>query len=217
MPNTDASWFSFNIYLIGDKNFFSNDEEYIYALDEAFGAGLKAFQLRQKDVSVRDFIKIGDKIRGLIFKKYPDVKFFVNERADAAAVLSADGVHLNINAPPIKSVKEKFKGLKIFYSSHSIEDAVDAEKNGADFITFSPVFKTKKQDFFHGADVLKKVVNAMKIPVFALGGINEFNIPEIKKSGCRFIAVQSSLLSLNKNKKDIGKKVKAMIKILNGK
>ena len=215
MPNTDASWFSFNIYLIGDKNFFSNDEEYIDALDEAFGAGLKAFQLRQKDVSVYDFIKIGEKIRELIFKKYPDVKFFVNERADAATVLSADGVHLNINALPLKSVKEKFKNLKIFYSSHSIEDAVNAEKNGADFITFSPVFKTKKQVFFHGADVLKKAVNAVKIPVFALGGINEFNIPEIKESGCRFIAVQSAILSLNR--KDIGKEVKKMINILNKK
>ena len=215
MPNTDASWFSFNIYLIGDKNFFSNDEEYIDALDEAFGAGLKAFQLRQKDVSVYDFIKIGEKIRELIFKKYPDVKFFVNERADAATVLSADGVHLNINALPLKSVKEKFKNLKIFYSSHSIEDAVNAEKNGADFITFSPVFKTKKQVFFHGADVLKKAVNAVKIPVFALGGINEFNISEIKESGCRFIAVQSAILSLNR--KDIGKEVKKMLNILNKK
>ena len=215
MPNTDASWFNFNIYLIGEKKFFNNDEEYLDALDEAFGAGLKAFQLRQKDVSIYDFIKIGEKIRGLIFKKYPDVKFFVNERADAAAVLSADGVHLNINAPPIKSVKEKFKSLKIFYSSHSIEDAVKAEENGADFITFSPVYKTKKQVFFHGADALKKAVNAVKIPVFALGGINEFNIPEIKESGCRFIAVQSALLSLNR--KDIGKEVKKMINILNKK
>jgi thiamine-phosphate pyrophosphorylase len=215
MAITDASRFNFNIYLIGDKNFFNNDGEYIDALDEAFGAGLKAFQLRQKDVSIYDFIKIGEKIRGLIFKKYPDVKFFVNERADAAAVLSADGVHLNINAPPIKPVKEKFKSLKIFYSSHSIEDAVKAEENGADFITFSPVYKTKKQVFFHGADVLKKAVNAVKIPVFALGGINEFNIPEIKESGCRFIAVQSALLSLNR--KDIGKEVKKMINILNKK
>ena len=215
MQNTDASWFNFNIYLIGDKNFFNNDGEYIDALDEAFGAGLKAFQLRQKDVSICDFIKIGEKIRELIFKKYPDVKFFVNERADAATVLSADGVHLNINALPVKSVKEKFKNFKIFYSSHSIEDAVNAEENGADFITFSPVFKTKKQVFFHGADVLKKAVNAVKIPVFALGGINKFNIQEIKESGCRFIAVQSAILSLNR--KDIGKEVKKMLNILNKK
>ena len=215
MPNADVSWFNFNIYLIGDKNFFNNDEDYIDALDEAFGAGLKAFQHRQKDVAIYDFIKIGEKIKNLIFKKYPDVKFFVNERADAAAVLSADGVHLNTNALPVKSVKEKFKNLKIFYSSHTIEDAVNAEKNGSDFITFSPVFKTKKTSFFHGADVLKKVVNAVKIPVFALGGINEFNIPEIKKSGCRFIAVQSALLSLNR--KDISKEVKKMINILNTK
>jgi len=199
----------FNIYLIGDKNFFEDENSYLEALDKCFSAGIKAFQLRQKDIGVNEFIKLGEKVKAIL-KKYPDVKFFVNDRADAALALEAYGVHLNINSIPIKAVKKKFKNLKIFYSSHSIEEAVNAEKDGADFITFSPVYKTKNQEFQYGADILERAARSVKIPVFALGGINEKNISEIKKAGTRHIAVQSGILK----KEDIGKAAKTLIYLL---
>lgn len=198
----------FNIYLIGDKNFFEDENSYIEALDKFFYSGIKAFQLRQKDISVNEFIKLGEKIK-LILKKYRDVKFFVNDRVDAALALDAYGVHLNINSIPITTIKKKFKNLKIFYSSHSLDEAIKAEKNGADFITFSPVYKTKNQDFYHGTDMLKRVLNSVKVPVFALGGINENNLSAIKKTGGKYIAVQSGLLK----SPDIAKTVKVLMNI----
>ncbi len=201
----------FNIYLIGDKIFFKNEDEYFNALDESFYGGITAFQLRQKDICINKFIKLGQKVK-LILKKYPGVKFFVNDRADAASALGAYGVHLNINSVPVKAVKEKFKNLKIFYSSHSPEEAAEAERNGADFITFSPVYKTKNQNFQHGAGVLKKVINSVKIPVFALGGINETNIAEVKEAGGRHIAIQSGILK----QKDIAGAVKTLLRGLSG-
>lgn len=202
----------FNIYLIGDKNFFKDENSYLEALDVCFYNGVGAFQLRQKDIGVNEFIKLGEKVK-TILKKYPDVKFFVNDRVDAALALEAYGVHLNINSIPVKAVKEKIKNLKIFYSSHSIEEAVKAEKDGADFITFSPVYKTKNQEFQHGADMLERTVRSVKIPVFALGGINEDNLSEIKKAGAGHIAVQSGILK----KEDIGKAIRRLIDILGAK
>ncbi|MCL4428199.1 MAG: thiamine phosphate synthase [Deltaproteobacteria bacterium] len=202
----------FNIYLIGDKNLFKDENSYLEALNICFYNGVGAFQLRQKDISINDFIKLGEKVK-FILKKYPDVKFFVNDRVDAALALEADGVHLNVNSIPVKTVKEKIKNLKIFYSSHSIEEAVKAEKNGADFVTFSPVYKTKNQEFQQGADMLKRAVHSVKIPVFALGGVNEYNLPEIKKAGVEYIAVQSGILK----RKDIGKAVKTLSKMLDNK
>ena len=202
----------FNIYLIGDKNFFKDENSYLEALDVCFYNGVGAFQLRQKDIGVNEFIKLGEKVK-TILKKYPDVKFFVNDRVDAALALEAYGVHLNINSIPVKAVKEKINNLKIFYSSHSIEEAVKAEKEGADFITFSPVYKTKNQEFQHGADILERTVRSVKIPVFALGGINEDNLSEIKKTGAGHIAVQSGILK----KEDIGKAVRRLIDILGAK
>jgi thiamine-phosphate pyrophosphorylase len=199
----------FNIYLIGDKNFFKDETAYLEAIDECFYSGIKAFQLRQKDISTSEFIKLGEKIKPVL-EKYSGVKFFVNERVDAALALCADGVHLNINSIPVKAVRDKIESLKIFYSSHSIEDALNAEKDGADFITFSPVYKTKNMEFQHGAENLEKLVKSIKTPVFALGGINENNLAEIKKTGCSHIAVQSGILK----RKDIGSAVKALINIL---
>ncbi len=196
----------FNIYLIGDKKFFENEDGYLAALDECFRNGIKAFQLRQKDVSANKFMELGGKVKAVI-EKYDGVSFFVNDRIDAALALGASGVHLNKNSIPIRAVKEKFKELKIFYSSHSIEEAKKAEDDGADFITFSPVFKTKNREFEQGADMLKKVLKAVDIPVFALGGINEANLPEIKKAGGRRIAVQSGVLG----RPDIGGAVKTLI------
>ena len=199
----------FNIYLIGDKNFFKDEDSYLEALDVCFYNGVEAFQLRQKDISINDFIKLGKKIK-LLLKKYNGVKFFVNDRIDAALALEADGVHLNVNSTPVKEVKGKIKNLKIFYSSHSIEEAIKAEKDGADFITFSPVYKTKNQEFQQGADMLGRAVHSVNIPVFALGGINESNILEIKKAGAEYIAVQSGILK----KTDIGEAVKKLFRIL---
>jgi len=194
----------FNIYLIGDKNIFGDEKDYLEALDKCFDSGIGAFQLRQKDISVKEFFKLGEKIR-VILKKYPDIKLFVNDRVDVALALGAYGVHLNKNSVPISVVKERIKGIKIFYSSHSSEEAKKAEEAGADFVTFSPIFKTKNNGFEQGTDVFKKVLKLLRIPVFALGGINENNLSEIKGVGGCYVAVQSGIL----RNRDIGSAVRS--------
>ncbi len=183
----------FNIYLIGDKNFFESEKKYLDVLNKCFDSGIKAFQLRQKDVGIREFIELGEKIKKII-DKYKDVKLFVNDRIDVASVLEAYGVHLNKNSIPIRAVKEKIKNIKVFYSSHSIEEIVMAQNEGADDVTFSPIFKTKNKDFEQGVDLLKKAVNSVEIPVFALGGINKHNIDKIRNAGAKYIAIQSGIL-----------------------
>ncbi|MHB1646714.1 MAG: thiamine phosphate synthase [Candidatus Acididesulfobacter diazotrophicus] len=195
----------FNIYLIGEKNFFSSENEYLDTLKTCFDNGIKAFQLRQKDLSVRQIINIGKKIKKII-EQYKDIYFFVNDRIDIALALEANGVHLNKNSIPIKAAKEKYREMIIFYSSHSYEEALDAEKNGADAITFSPIFKTKNQDFEQGLEPLKKIINNTKIPVFALGGINNGNIQTIRNAGARYAAIQSGILKQ--------KNIKGSIKII---
>ncbi len=200
----------FNIYLIGEKNFFSSENEYLDTLKTCFDSDIKAFQLRQKDLSVRQIINLGEKIKKII-EQYKDIYFFVNDRIDIALALEANGVHLNKNSIPIKAVKEKYREMIIFYSSHSYEEALDAEKNGADAITFSPIFRTKNQDFEQGLEPLKKIINNTKIPVFALGGINNGNIQTIRNAGTRYAAIQSGILK-QKNIKESIKIIKDILK-----
>ncbi len=199
---------SFNIYLIGDKKFFSSEYEYLDTLKTCFDNGIKAFQLRQKDLTVRQIINLGEKIKKII-EQYKDIYFFVNDRIDIALALGANGIHLNKNSIPIKAIKEKYREIITFYSSHSYEEALDAEKNGADAITFSPIFKTKNQDFEQGLEPLKKIINNTKIPVFALGGINNSNIQTIRNTGTKYVAIQSGILK----QKNID--IKENIKIIN--
>ena len=196
----------FYLYLIGEKNLFKDDESYLEALERCFSSGIEAFQLRQKDVSDKVFIELGLKIKSLL-AKYPRVKFFVNDRVDAALALGAYGVHLNKNSIPVKEVKNKINNLKIFYSSHSVEESIRAEEEGADFIAFSPVFKTKGLEFGQGVDALRAAVESVSVPVFALGGINEGNAAELFNSGCSHIAVQSAILKRD----DIEAAVKGLI------
>ncbi len=200
---------SFNIYLIGEKNFFSSEYEYLDTLKICFDNGIKAFQLRQKDLTVRQIINLGEKIKKII-EQYKDIYFFVNDRIDVALALEANGVHLNKNSIPIKAIKEKYGEMIIFYSSHLYEEALDAEKKGADAITFSPIFKTKNQDFKQGLEPLKNIINNIKIPVFALGGINNDNIKAIRNAGTKYAAIQSGILK----QKDIKESIKIINNIL---
>ncbi|MHB1665237.1 MAG: thiamine phosphate synthase [bacterium] len=200
------SHISFNIYLIGEKNFFSSENEYLDTLKTCFDNGIKAFQLRQKDLTIRQIVNLGEKIKKII-DQYKDIYFFVNDRIDIALALEANGVHLNKNSIPIKAVKEKYREMIIFYSSHSYEEALNAEKNGADAITFSPIFKTKNQDFEQGLEPIKKIISNTKIPIFALGGINSGNIQTIRNAGVKYAAIQSGILKQ--------KNIKESIKIIN--
>ncbi len=183
----------FNIYLIGDKNLFKNENKYLDVLDECFDSGIKAFQLRQKDISIKELITLGRKIKKII-DKYSGIKLFINDRVDVALALNAYGVHLNKNSIPIVTVKKELKDLKVFYSAHSVFEVTTAWNDGADAVTFSPIFKTKNQNFGQGIDVLKKVVNSVNIPVFALGGINKCNVGTVKDAGVKHIAVMSGIL-----------------------
>jgi thiamine-phosphate pyrophosphorylase len=192
----------FNIYLIGERDFFSSEQEYFDKLKMCFDNGIKAFQLRQKDLTVRQIIHLGEKIKKII-EKYDDIYFFINDRVDISLALEADGVHLNKYSIPIKIIKEQYGEMLIFYSSHSYEEALNAQKNGADAVTFSPIFKTKNQDFEQGLDTLTSVVKGLTIPVFALGGINEHNIQAIRNAGTMYAAIQSAILKKKDNKEII--------------
>jgi len=192
----------FNIYLIGERNFFSSEQEYLDKLKMCFDNGIKAFQLRQKDLTVRQIIHLGEKIKKII-EQYDDVYFFINDRIDISLALGADGIHLNKNSIPLRVIKEQYEEILIFYSSHSYEEALDAQKNGADAVTFSPIFKTKNQDFEQGLNALSTVVKDLTIPVFALGGINEHNIQAIRKTGTMYAAIQSAILKKKDNKEII--------------
>ena len=127
--------------------------------------------------------------------------FIINDYADIAKLANADGLHLGQNDLPIKEARKLLGRNKIIgISCHSLEEAREAERSGADYIGFGPIFQspTKPEYKAIGTGSLRKVMRRIKIPVFAIGGINTKNLKRLKAKRIERIAV-SSLISKTKH------------------
>jgi|Deesub1362B_J571_1020462.scaffolds.fasta_scaffold00289_10 thiamine-phosphate pyrophosphorylase len=183
----------FRAYLITDRKRI--ERSLFDAVEEALRAGIKAVQLREKDLQTRPLLDMAYRMRELT-RRY-GAKLFINERADIAMAVDADGVHLGAKGIPIKAVRKiRDRGFLIGYSAHSPEEAARAEVEGADFVTFSPVYETSSKPGVkaQGLDKLEAAVRAVSIPVFALGGITLNRVEEVRQRGAFGVAVVSAIL-----------------------
>jgi len=129
---------NFKFYLISDRKLFSSEESFLNAVDTALKTGIKAFQLREKDMTTREFYFLAKKLREITRRN--DALFFINDRVDVAMAVEADGVHLPQNGLPSDIVKKVWKDkFLIGVSTHSLKEAIESSE-WADFITFGPVF-----------------------------------------------------------------------------
>ena len=146
--------------------------------------------------------------------KEHNAKLFINDRFDIALAVGADGVHLTQSSIPVSNVRETVKKkLLIGVSAHSMKEAKEAEKGGADFITFGPVYRTPSKLKYGkpvGIDALKQVIIKTDIPVFAIGGINSSRIKDIRKSGAHGAAMIREVLASD----DVKEKSQELINLL---
>ncbi len=200
------------LYLITDRNLFADDYSLFTAVVEALKAGVKAIQLREKDLGIRELVDMAYKMRE-VTKRYK-AKFFINDRVDIALAVGADGVHLGqMSIPPFAVRKIAGDKLMIGASTHSLKEALEAEKSGADFITLGPVYKTPSKLKYGkpiGIDALKKVKSRVSIPVFAIGGIKENKVKEVMGAGADGVALISGILGA----KNVGEKTMEFLKLL---
>jgi thiamine-phosphate pyrophosphorylase len=199
----------FRVYLITDRKRMKRP--LFDAVKEALEYGIKAVQLREKDLQTRPLLEMAYKMRELTARY--GTKLFINERLDIAMAVDADGVHLGAKGIPIKAVRRvKNRDLIIGYSAHSPEEAARAEAEGADFVTFSPVYETSSKPGAkaQGLDKLETVVKAVSIPVFALGGITLERVEEVLHRGAFGVAVVSAILGAY----DIKEETKKFVRLL---
>jgi thiamine-phosphate pyrophosphorylase len=187
----------FKLYLITDRKFFKAQCLMYIAIESALEAGVQYIQLREKDLSTRELFNMAVWIRELT-KEY-DAKLFINDRVDVALSADADGVHLGRKSIPAHAVR-KISGSKLMIgvSTHSIDEATEAEKDGADFITLGPVYETPSKLKYGkpvGIDMIRKVKSQVSIPVLAIGGIKLDKVKEVKEAGADGIALISAILT----------------------
>jgi thiamine-phosphate pyrophosphorylase len=160
----------------------------------AIKAGVKLIQYREKEKPTRAMYEEAKEIKKLC----DNVLLIINDRIDICKAVDADGVHLGNDDMPYNEARKLLQGKIIGLTVHNAEEAINAEKSGADYIGVSPIFETKtKLDAgpAAGLKLIEDVKNVVKIPFTAIGGINLENIGDVVKAGARSVAVISAIVT----------------------
>lgn len=186
----------FDLYLVTDRS-QTLGRDLLWVLERALEGGIRAVQFREKDLGGKELFLLAEAVRELTHRYR--AALLINDRIDVALAIGADGVHLGGESFPVARARELVGAQKIIgVSTHSLEEAREAEEQGADFIVFGPVYFTPSKASYgapQGLMKLKKLVEKTSLPVYAIGGIKPENIPETKKTGVRGIALISAVVS----------------------
>ncbi|HSW63615.1 MAG TPA: thiamine phosphate synthase [Dissulfurispiraceae bacterium] len=186
----------FRLYLITDTSLCGGFEALCRSVEAALDAGVRAVQLREKGLPVRDYLARAEKMR-VLTQRY-GARLFVNDRVDIAIAVDADGVHLGKTGIPPFAAKSVSGRLLVGSSTHSVAEALCAEDEGADFITIGPIFNTPSKSQYGkpvGLSVLRDIITAVSLPVYGIGGIKTHNAQEVLEAGACGIALISGILA----------------------
>jgi len=165
-------------------------------MTQALAAGVTFFQYRNKGGSRRQIYETSQLLARTAARA--GAVFIVNDHADIAAAVDADGVHRGQDDLPVLYARKLLGNKKLIgVSTHSIDQALAAEAAGADYVGFGPLFKTATKDAgtAQGIENLVVIKKTVSIPVIAIGGINQENIGEVMRTGAEGAAVISAVLS----------------------
>jgi thiamine-phosphate pyrophosphorylase len=186
----------FRVYLITDRKLCPGGE-ILETVERALDGGVLAVQLREKDLLGRELFRLAERMRKLT-EGY-GARLLINDRADVALGVGADGVHLGVLSIPPREAR-RFLGPRavIGCSAHNAEELREAEEGGADFVTFGPVYPTPSKGPFGppvGIPALASACRTAGIPVFALGGVGPGNLEEVLRAGSFGIALISGIVA----------------------
>jgi thiamine-phosphate pyrophosphorylase len=184
------------LYAILDTSFCKGRSP-IAILSELLKGGAKVVQIRAKELPSGEFFSLAKAARQLT--RDAGALFIVNDRADIALASAADGVHLGQDDLPLAAARKILGRDKIIgISTHDLAQAREAEAGGAHYIGFGPIFGSTTKDTGYaprGLEMLREVRAAVKLPIVAIGGINESNVAEVWKSGADAAAIISDLMT----------------------
>ena len=180
-----------NLYAITDPK-----ENLLEIIKNLLQGGVKIIQYRVKEGKDKDHLKEAIEIKCLC-KEYNSL-FIINDRIDIAIASNADGIHLGQDDLNIQTARNLLGKSKIIgISANNANDIKEAVKNGCDYLGIGPVYKTqtKKNKEPLGIDKIKSLTKDIKIPWFAIGGINKINITYLKNNGINKVAIVSELMN----------------------
>ncbi|NRT73926.1 thiamine phosphate synthase [Clostridium beijerinckii] len=189
----------YSIYLVTDRDLMSTKtlEE---AVEKAIIGGCTLIQLREKDCSSLDFYNTAVKVKEITDKH--NIPLIINDRVDIALAVDAAGVHVGQSDIPAAIVRKVIGNDKILgVSTGSVNEALEAEKNGADYLGVGAMYSTgtKKDADSTSMDELRKIRENVSIPIVVIGGINKDRVEDFEGIGIDGLAIVSAIIA----KKDI--------------
>jgi thiamine-phosphate pyrophosphorylase len=186
----------YSLYLVTDRG-LARGRSNIEIVTAAVRGGTTVVQLREKDCSTREFIDQGLAIKE--FLKDRGVPLIINDRMDVAQAIKADGVHLGQTDMPLVLAKKILgDSMLIGISAESLQDAVEAEKGGADYLGVSPIYATPtKTDTAPalGLEGLRQIRKAVNLPLVGIGGLNTETAADVIRNGADGVAVVSAIVA----------------------
>lgn len=184
------------LHLVTDRS-LSRGRALVEVVAEAVAGGVTCVQLREKNCSTREFLDEALLLKELL--QPLGLPLIINDRVDIALAIGADGVHLGQSDMPILHARRLLgPDCLIGISAESLDDALEAEQQGADYIGISPVFSTStKTDTAPalGLEGLRRIREQVRIPLVGIGGINLTNAGQVRDAGADGVAVVSAIMA----------------------
>ncbi len=184
------------LYAVSDRSWLKEGQTLPQVCEEILQSGVTFLQIREKDLDAESFAAEAQELKAVCARHH--IPFVVNDSVEVAMEIDADGVHVGQSDIMGRDIRAMIGPDKILgMSARTVEEAIAAQKAGADYIGVGAVFgsTTKKNARYLSVEKLREISNAVTIPVVAIGGINAHNLPELAGSGVDGVAVVSAIFA----------------------
>ncbi len=206
--------FDLSLYFITDSSNYT-EQEFLSRVEKALQGGVTLLQLREKDKTTREYMELAQKVHN-ITKRY-NVPLIIDDRADVALAIDAEGVHVGQSDMPVTLARKLMGKDKIVgATTKTVEQAKEAFEQGADYLGVGAVYPTttKVKTVLTSTDTLRDICSAVPIPVNAIGGLNKDNIDILEGIEISGICVVSAIMKAD-DPKTATEELKARAKELN--
>ncbi len=165
-------------------------------LQRVLAVGIPAIQLRERDLSVRELVALAREVQAVTASRKSQL--LINDRIDVALALEGLGVHLRSNSLPLPVARKMLGPQRLLgMSVHAVEEAMQAEAQGADYLVLGPIYETPSKQMFGpplGLHTLEKACTLVRIPIIGIGGVTAARAREMRHAGAFGAAVITAIL-----------------------
>ena len=175
----------------------TNGRPLVPLLQEVFTAGVPIVQLRERDLSARELVRLAREVQAVAASHRSQL--LINDRIDVALALEGVGVHLRSNSLPVSVARQLLGAQRLVgVSVHTVEEAMQVESQGADYIILGPIYATPSKQMFGpplGIHTLEKACRLVRIPIIGIGGVTAARAQQMRYAGAFGVAVITAILS----------------------